>query len=81
MCTMLLYTHKPQLTTMGKSLIHNNSCWRQWLKESRCHSIPVMKDVHEGVHDDVTFSTEEGVWLTVPTADDSWVAPTLLADV
>lgn len=76
----MLYTHKPELTTMGKSLIHNESCWRQWLEESSSHGISVVEDM-SGVHADVTFSTEEGVWSTVTTPDSSWIALTLLADV
>ncbi len=75
----MLNTHKPELTTMGKSLIYNKSCWRQWLVESRSHGISVMENM-SGVHADITFSTEEGPWSTVTTPYNSWIAPTLLAD-
>ncbi len=32
------------------------------------------------MHADIKFSTEEGPWSTVTTPDNSWIAPTLLAD-
>ena len=81
MCTVeyMLYTHKPQLTRMGESLIHNDSCRRQWLKESCRHRVSVVEDL-SSVHGDVTFSTEVGVRTTVTATDSSWIAPTLLAD-
>lgn len=67
----VLYTHKPELTTMGKSLIHNESCWKQWLEESSNHGISVVEDI-SGVHAD---STKEVAWSTVTTPDSSWTAP------
>lgn len=75
----MLYTHKSELTTMGKSLIYNKRCWRQWLVEPRSHGISVMENM-SGVHTDITFSTVKGTWSTVTTPDSSWIAPTLLAD-
>lgn len=69
-----------QLTTLGKSPLHDTGCWRQWLKESSYCCIPVVEHVFS-VYTDITISTEEWLWPAVTTTDSSWTAATLLADL